>query len=111
MAGEASRYRLPPDQVRDPGDVLTRVRADGFGRSAGAADQPQGVAAAAACGADGRVRMIVTVLAMPDRKSDEEIDRIGRAVRDSAVAISTRTGAVPPTYDVHSDPPVPGIGR
>jgi hypothetical protein len=55
--------------------------------------------------------MIVTVLAMPDRKSDEEIERIGRAVGDSAVAISTRTGGVPPTYDVHSDPPVPGIGR
>jgi DNA-binding IclR family transcriptional regulator len=111
MAGEASRYRLPPDEVRDPDDVLTRVRADGFGRSAGAADQPQGVAAAAACDADGRVSMIVTVLAMPDRKTDEEIDRIGRAVRDSAAAISTRTGGVPPAYDVHSDPPLPGIGR
>ena len=110
-AGEASRYRLPPDEMRDPDDVVTRVRADGFGRSARAADQPLGVAAAAAFGADGRVRMIVTVLAMPDRKSDEEIDRIGRAVRDSAVAISTRTGGVPPTYDVHSDPPVPGTGR
>jgi len=111
MPGEASRYHLPPDEMRDHGDVVTRVRADGFGRRAGAADQPHGVAAAAAFGADGRVRMIVTVLAMPDRKSDEEIDRIGRAVRDSAVAISTRTGGVPPSYDVHSDPPVPGISR
>jgi hypothetical protein len=66
--------------MRDHGEVFTRVRADGFGRSAGAADQPHGVAAAAAFDADGRVRLILTVLAMPDRKSD------------------------------HSDPPVSGIG-
>jgi DNA-binding IclR family transcriptional regulator len=111
VPGEASRHRFPPDEIRDHDGVFTRVRADGFGRSAGAADQPHGVTAAAAFDAGGRVRMIVTVLAMPDRKSDEEIDRIGRAVRACAVAISTRTGVAPPTCDVHSDPPVSAIGR
>ncbi|WP_433290366.1 IclR family transcriptional regulator [Pseudonocardia sp. CA-142604] len=110
VPGAASRHRLSLE-MRDHAEVLTRVRADGFGRSAGAADQPHGVAAAAAFDVDGRVRLVVTVLAMPDRKPDEEIDRIGRAVRDAAAAISTRTGGASPTHDVRSDPPVSGVGR
>jgi DNA-binding IclR family transcriptional regulator len=78
-------------------DVLARVRADGFGRSATPADLPQGIAVGAVLDGDGRVRMVLTVLALPDRKPQEEIERIGRAVRDSAAAISARTGGVPPT--------------
>jgi coenzyme F420-dependent glucose-6-phosphate dehydrogenase len=111
LPGGASRFRRPPDEMRDPADVLTRVRTDGFGRSAGPADQPQGVAAAAAFDAGGRLRMIVTVLAMPERKPDEEIDRIGRAVRDSAAAISARTGGVPPIHGEYTDQPIPEVGR
>jgi hypothetical protein len=78
-------------------DVLARVRNDAFGRSATPADLPQGIAAGAVFDGTGRVRMVLTVLAMPNRKPQEEIDRIGRAVRDSAAAISARTGGVPPT--------------
>jgi hypothetical protein len=48
---------------------------------------------------------------MPERKPDEEIDRIGRAVRDFAVAISSRTGGVPPMESLRDDPCIPEIGR
>ena len=92
---EAARRGFP-SKGAEAADVLGRVRSQAYGRSAGPADFPEGIAAAAVFDVDGRGRMALTVLAMPEQKADEEVDRIGRALRDSAMLISARTGGLVP---------------
>jgi IclR family transcriptional regulator, acetate operon repressor len=78
-------------------DVLAETRRRGYGSSVREYDLGQSGVAAPVFDANGRVSMVVCVLAFSSELNESTVERVGATVRDCALTLTARTGGVPPT--------------
>lgn len=77
-------------------DVLAETRRRGYGSSVREYDLGQSGVAAPIFDANGRVALVVCVLAFSSELNESTVGRVGLAVRECAQAITTRTGGTQP---------------